>query len=454
MGVVFVKKEPRKIGLGFVTGRKNFKDVLTTYLECWGRQIISLDEPVELSLFVAYDLEYNHTNKSDYTNIDGNLKNILKDIHYINLSSMESKICMSRNKGVLSREDASLLFEKGYAGKRNAVLYSAMKEGMDAILYLDDDEYPLAVQAQDGHENWVGQQLLKTHLQYIDEADITNGYHCGYISPIPNLTFDHELSEQDFRIFIEAISNDVINWDTIKELIKSGGVTYADPEIIHGRATEIKEVQRAKFITGSNLCINLQNPKNVLPFFNPPGARGEDTFLSTCLSDKKVLRVPCYSFHDGFSLYTTMLQGVLPERLIPANFTFGKTQDRFYKACIGWIRYKPLYTYLTHPYDEYCAIIEEMDAQLLNVLPKLCRHFNDVKYMNIHKEFVHYHNCVPDHYELFEKTKTVWKTLIRETIGYQSSPFKSDISQKIESPSILKRGTVVNLTKSDSDFQM
>ena len=27
---------------------------------------------------------------------------------------------------------------------------------------------------------------------------MTNGYHCGYISPIPYLEFDHILSEEDF----------------------------------------------------------------------------------------------------------------------------------------------------------------------------------------------------------------------------------------------------------------
>ena len=56
-----------------------------------------------------------------------------------------------------------------------------------------------------------------------------------------------------------------------------------------------------KFISGANLCFNLKNYKNFPPFYNPPGARGEDTFLSTCLSECSVRKVPCYTFHDGFS---------------------------------------------------------------------------------------------------------------------------------------------------------
>ncbi len=50
---------------------------------------------------------------------------------------------------------------------------------------------------------------MTTHLQYIREADVTSGYHCGYISPIPYLNYNSDLSETDFRTFIEAISNDI-----------------------------------------------------------------------------------------------------------------------------------------------------------------------------------------------------------------------------------------------------
>ena len=32
---------------------------------------------------------------------------------------------------------------------------------------------------------WGGQHVLLNHLKFIAQADITHGYHCGYISPIP-----------------------------------------------------------------------------------------------------------------------------------------------------------------------------------------------------------------------------------------------------------------------------
>jgi len=62
---------------------------------------------------------------------------------------------------------------------------------------------------------WGGQQVLPIHLKYIQKADITHGHHCGYISPIPYVEFNDTMAEGDFRSFIEAISNDIINWDNV-----------------------------------------------------------------------------------------------------------------------------------------------------------------------------------------------------------------------------------------------
>jgi hypothetical protein len=97
--------------------------------------------------------------------------------------------------------------------------------------------------------------------------------------------------------------------------MKNGGVTYADTKILTSdTAEEVPEINHSKFISGANLCINLTNPDRVSPFYNPPGARGEDTFLSTCLSQRKVLRVPCYAFHDGFSAYHHLMDGGVQKR--------------------------------------------------------------------------------------------------------------------------------------------
>lgn len=219
---------------------------------------------------------------------------------------------------------------------------------------------------------------------------MTNGYHCGYISPIPYLEFDHILSEQDFRAFILALSNDVLNWDSIKAIMQAGGITYADKTILmEQQAAAAEEVHGAKFITGGNLGINLTVPERVQVFYNPQGARGEDTFLSTSLTDVNVKYIPTYTFHDGFGQYGRLLDGVLPNKLQPIDASSEEVVTRFYRACVGWVRYKPLYTYLTQraAFDE---VMQNMQAQLTAVVPKICSYFNRREFADVLREFEAY----------------------------------------------------------------
>ena len=59
----------------------------------------------------------------------------------------------------------------------------------------------------------------------------------------------------------------------------SGGITYANVNIdINNRTVKVKENNGMKFISGSNLGFNLKQIDRIFPFYNPPGARGEDTF--------------------------------------------------------------------------------------------------------------------------------------------------------------------------------
>ena len=66
---------------------------------------------------------------------------------------------------------------------------------------------------------------------------------------------------------------------------------------------------------GSTLCINMNHLDKIPAFYNPPEARGEDTFFSTLLDDAKVLRVPVYHFHDGFLKYPGIMKQKYPVSL-------------------------------------------------------------------------------------------------------------------------------------------
>ncbi|MHB8072541.1 hypothetical protein [Desulfosporosinus fructosivorans] len=401
-----------KLGIGFATGRKSFQKVLRTYIHTWKESGLVDNQEISLNLFVAYDLIYNKTEITDYTDVDPELVEQIDGSTFIGSVAIKEEIDYLIRENVININEVRMIFGKGYAAKRNAVLYNAIKLKMDYLVFLDDDEYPMAVTNTRNTAIWGGQEVLTNHLKYITQADITHGNHCGYISPIPYIEFNDTMTEENFRSFIEAISNDIVNWDTLKIVMKNGGVTYADTKILTSdEAIEVQESNHAKFISGANLGINLTNPRRIFPFYNPPGARGEDTFLSTCLSERKVLRVPCYTFHDGFSTYNDLLEGVLPLRLKFIKADTEQVTTRFYKACIGWIRYKPLLLYITQR-DQYEEKIEEMREQLKETLPKICAYFGKPEFMEVLADLEKYHGNVEKHYREFLDTQRIWARLM------------------------------------------
>lgn len=405
-----------KLGIGFATGRRNFKKVLNSYLYSWKESGIrdKLQEQVQLSLFVAYDLDYSQTKSTDFTNISQEVADAFDDIIFLGAKNAQKNVGQLVRDGGISADEARLIFGPGYAGKRNAIMYAALENSMDYVLFLDDDEYPVAVTKNRSACLWGGQYVLPMHLQNIGQADITNGYHCGYISPIPHMDYNDILTEDAFEKFIGAISNDIISWDSVKSTMKNGGVTYADTEVLlSDQAVPVEENNQCKFISGANLCINLTVPERTFPFYNPPGARGEDTFLSTLLKDRSVMRIPCYTFHDGFSAYKHLLDGVLPLHLEAISPLNEEAVTRFYNACIGWIRYKPLLVYITKP-EEYTGIMNEIKAALEETLPMVCAYFGRNKFGELLKEFHKYSKNAPKHYERFRDTQSAWKKLLQE----------------------------------------
>ena len=407
-----IGKKKINVGVGFVTGRKNFKRVAKTYINNWNESGLLKDRNIALNLFVAYDLKYKKTKVSDYTITDEKIIELVDSALYISTATITNEVAYLMKKKIINLEEAKLIFGNGYAKKRNMVLYFAIKNRMDYLIFLDDDEYPVANIKMDDKILWRGQEVLSSHIKNIKTSDITHGYHCGYISPIPYMEFNEDLSEADFRLYIEAISNDIINWESIKEKMDTGGVTYADMAIINETKSHlVNEENGMKFISGANLGFNLKSTKKIFPFFNPPNARGEDAFLSTSISKCKVKKIPCYTFHDGFSNCESLLLGVLPQNLKKIKKDSGKNTRRFLEASLGWIRYKPLLLYITQK-ENYRETITTMKKSLEAVLPSICLYFKNNGFMKILDELEYYDQHVEEHFNDFKKTKETWKKIM------------------------------------------
>jgi hypothetical protein len=137
--------------------------------------------------------------------------------------------------------------------------------------------------------------------------------------------------------------------------------------------------------------------------------------MSTALTDLKVVKVPCYAFHDGFSMYNNLLNGVLPVELKPIENISNEILKRFIDATIGWVRYKPLLVYITDN-DNFEATMRIMEDNLKYTIPKLCTYFNTHQFNKILVEFEKYRKNAKKHFNDFEKTKTTWTRLLNNAV--------------------------------------
>lgn len=402
------------IGIGFVTGRPNVCRIINSYYKEAIEQLKEDGRNLKLTFFILYDLGYQYTKRTDFYSIIPDVYKENIEIKYITPEDIEEekKILISRYE--LSKEESNLFLGHGHAKGRNTVLYYALKNKMDYLLFWDDDEYPVAcIKGENGEITWKKQNNITMHLKYIERADVSIGYHCGYISPIPYIDSE-EIDEEILKDYIEGLSNELVHWDSIKEKFeKNNGVTFADPKIANGEGVyEIKGENTKKWVAGSTLCLNLRHIEKIPAFYNPPEARGEDTFFSTLLDESKVMKVPVYHFHDGFLKYTNIARRKYPKVLRKIKSSEEQIEERFFKASRGWIRYKPLFEYITNR-ENYTERMTETHEQLEEGIPEVNKLFEHSDFNVLLKDLEEYDKNVKKHYNEYVKTNEIWNKLKR-----------------------------------------
>lgn len=410
-------EEDINFGIGFVTGRANVCNIINSYYDDMLIQTKKYRKEIKITIFILFDSEYQQTPREDFYNIRPDVYKNIK-IKYITPEDIKEEIKKLVEEQNMNEKDIEFFLGHGHAKGRNTVMYYAMKNKMDYLLFWDDDEYPVAVFRENGQNTWLKQENIVKHIEFMEKenADVTIGHHCGYISPIPYIDFTEKFTEEDMKEFIEVISNDIISWESIREKMKNhNGVTYADKQLAQGNgAYEIEYDGIGKWVAGSTLCLNLKNMDKIPAFYNPPLARGEDTFFSTLLSDSKTVRIPVYHFHDGFLKYTEIMKDNYPKNLRKINVKEENIKSRFLKASIGWIKYKPLLLYIKNR-ESYKDEIENMVKKLQILVPKLNDIFNDQCFSVLLDKLEKYNENVEKHYQEYIKTNEIWNLLKKQT---------------------------------------
>src|SRR5574344_519362 len=99
-----------KLGIGFATGRKSFKKVLSSYIYSWHESGIrdKLQANISLSLFVAYDVGYSNTQSTDYTNLNQEMVDAFKEIVFLGSNNAQRSVQQRIDDGGLTAADAKL----------------------------------------------------------------------------------------------------------------------------------------------------------------------------------------------------------------------------------------------------------------------------------------------------------------------------------------------------------
>lgn len=158
------------------------------------------------------------------------------------------------------------------------------------------------------------------------------------------------------------------------------------------------------------MCLNLKSVYKIPTFYNPKGARGEDTFFSTLLENKKVLRIPTYHFHDGFLKYVQIMRGRMPKCLRKINVDEDSIEHRFLQASLGWIKYKPLLMYIKNK-EQYKDNIIEVKQNLKMSIPQIDKLFYNSNFEELIIILEEADKNVIKHYREYIKTNDVWNRM-------------------------------------------
>ena len=401
-----------RVGIGFVTGRDNVCNIINKYYKNILEQLDRFNKKIQLTFFILYDSNYQNTPKEKFYKILPEVYEKI-DIRYITPEDIQEDKKILKARYNFTEKQVNYILGHGHSKGRNTVMYYALIEKIDYLIFWDDDEYPVAcIKDENNGLIWQKQDNILKHIENIDNLDVSVGYHCGYISPIPYLNLNDEKSGIMVKKYIQAISNEIVDLDNIKKIMReNGGVTYANKEIIqNGKIKEIEKINGGKWIAGSTLCINLNHLEKIPAFYNPPEARGEDTFFSLGLDNCKVARVPIYHFHDGFLKYKCIMDNKFPKKLRRIENNEENVSSRFLKASLGWIKYKPLLLYIQNP-KEYKQKIAKVKEYLEISIPEIIKIFNEEKFSTLIEVLNKYDENVKSNYKDYIATNQIWNKI-------------------------------------------
>ncbi|HEY46666.1 MAG: hypothetical protein AMJ88_11665 [Anaerolineae bacterium SM23_ 63] len=292
--------------------------------------------------------------------------------------------------------------EVPYGAYRNAILFNAILQGIDYLLFFDTDVKPwVLIGLDDGEPQWQEVDFVGIHLAHLAKPKVlatTSDYSGYYI--IPPMAFDG-LSELLIGLGKE-LSLDYVSLCDIHGCLNLGSHTPG-PSVLTDK------------LLGGNLGLSLHQPWNLAPFFSTVyefgdqciKGRGEDTLLGQALvlNERQMVDVDLRIFHDTFDDFPTS-----------PDIARKDVQTRFYNACLGWIGRNPFLTwFLSTMRRNEAHFKEEMkrQAESLSIgAVKAARFFENPQFERLPEALKVSMASLPESIERYQRLTRGWEKLI------------------------------------------
>lgn len=306
--------------------------------------------PADITLLINYDPEYEGTAASGFA-LPASLAASFGRVLYLGPGDARRAGCWLAGQGVGDLAVRLVTQPTGFGGRKNLALLTALREKVDAVLFWDDDEYPLVWAGNEASPQWYATDVLNAHQQALAAgADVSSGFWSGFVSPVPQ-DLTHFLSAKTLRALGEALSDGTETFAPDSLLTPGNFVKPAAVPPVNG---EIEMVRGGKWVSGGNLGVQAAAIRSgrVPPFYTPPGSRGDDSLLSLRLQKAKVWSVQAGIFHDCFGMYPEVAQGARPSVEKIASLRQPTVENRFAAALEAWLAYAPLFLRFSVPAAE------------------------------------------------------------------------------------------------------
>ncbi|MDF1501001.1 MAG: hypothetical protein P1P76_11075 [Anaerolineales bacterium] len=301
--------------------------------------------------------------------------------------------------------------EVPYGAYRNAVLFKALLDGIDYLLFFDTDVEPRVLTDLEGVDaKWQEADFVGSHMHSLTKEHVsaTTSEYSGYYI-IPPMSFPG-LGELLIGLG-KGMAVEYMDDCHEHQCLNLGPDSPGFP-----RPTEKP--------LGGNLGLDLRQAERLAPFYSTVytfdnmtiKGRGEDTLLGQAISASsgQIMDVDVRVFHHTYEGFPAV-----------PDIRKKSIRDRFYWACLGWIGRNPFLSwYLDQTGKLETDLRSETTMQRIGLEiggEKAAAHLKDPRFKELVAAFEASSQALPDSIERYHRLMRAWRVLLA-AIGREQPP--------------------------------